>query len=514
MKQALTPPIKAVAYVRVSSAAQVKKGQGAESQAARCAEYARMKNYQVVRVFDDKGISGSLVERPGMQQMLSFLRQHPGQNIRVLIDDISRLARSLEAHLTLRAAIGSAGGVLESPSIEFGEDSDSELIEHMLASVAAHGRRKNAEQTRHRMEARLRSGYWPFLPCIGFKYEKREGHGKVLVRKEPIASIIQEGLEGYASGRFQTQAEVARFFAAQAEFPKNRQGKVRNQLVNDILTRPLYAGLVERPQWGVARREGKHDGLISVETFQRVQDRLAGRAYAPARANLNEDFILRGAVICADCGNALTACWSRGKMGTRYPYYLCHTKGCVSRRKSIPRAKLEGEFEAYLKSLVPSETLVSVAKQLFAKAWDRQLQLGKEQAASLKQSIDRLEREIVQLLDRILSASSARVIETYERRINELESEKLILADKAKNAGKPKRPFEEMFELALGFLANPCKVWEKGDYSERQTVIRLCLTDRLVYDRDLGVQTPKFSNIFNIMKEATMRSSKLAVLSV
>ena len=47
---------KAVAYVRVSSLAQVRKGQGAESQAARCAEFARMKGYEIVRVFEDSGL--------------------------------------------------------------------------------------------------------------------------------------------------------------------------------------------------------------------------------------------------------------------------------------------------------------------------------------------------------------------------------------------------------------------------------------------------------------------------
>lgn len=84
-----------------------------------------MRGYHVSKTFEDKAVSGSLIERPGMQALLAFLRQHRKENIRVLIDDISRLARGLEAHLALRAAIAECGGLLESPSIEFGEDSDS-----------------------------------------------------------------------------------------------------------------------------------------------------------------------------------------------------------------------------------------------------------------------------------------------------------------------------------------------------------------------------------------------------
>ena len=52
----------------------------------------------------------------------------------VVIDDISRLARGIEAHIQLRAEIGSTGASLESPSIEFGEDSDSQLVENMLSN--------------------------------------------------------------------------------------------------------------------------------------------------------------------------------------------------------------------------------------------------------------------------------------------------------------------------------------------------------------------------------------------
>lgn len=64
----------------------------------------------------------------------------------------------------------------------------------------------------------------------------------ILVRDEPIASIIAEGLEGYASGRFNSQAEVKRFLESHSAFPLCRHGFLTNEQVNRILTYPLYAG--------------------------------------------------------------------------------------------------------------------------------------------------------------------------------------------------------------------------------------------------------------------------------
>ena len=115
---------KAVIYCRVSSTKQTNRGDGLNSQETRCREYARYKGYEVIGTFSDD-MSGSLATRPGMQAMLAFLRKRRKFGTVVIIDDISRLARDIETHLHLRASIAAAGGKLESPSIEFGDDSDN-----------------------------------------------------------------------------------------------------------------------------------------------------------------------------------------------------------------------------------------------------------------------------------------------------------------------------------------------------------------------------------------------------
>ena len=308
---------KAVLYCRVSSTKQTTRGDGLGSQETRCREYAKYKGYDVSEVFKDD-MSGSLINRPGMQDMLAYLRKHSKRQPHVvIIDDISRLARGLEAHLQLRSAISKAGGVLESPSIEFGEDSDSMLVENLLASMSQHQRQKNSEQTRNRMRARLQNGYWVFQAPVGYRYERVSGHGKMLVRNEPLASILQEALEGYASGRFQLQAEVKRFLESHPEYPPDKNGEIRNQRVTELSTRSVYAGYVEAPDWDVSLRPAHHEPLISFSTFRKIESRLKGHAKVLARKNINVDFPLRGFVICGHCGAPLTACWSKG----RHDYY-------------------------------------------------------------------------------------------------------------------------------------------------------------------------------------------------
>jgi DNA invertase Pin-like site-specific DNA recombinase len=137
----------------------------------------------------------------------AIIRRKEGPWI-VIIDDINRLARKVLAHIELRTEIKAAGAVLISPNMDFGDDSDSQLVENLMASVAQHQREKNTEQARNRMRARLLNGYWVFHAPIGCRFQAMHQRGKMLVRDEPYASTIQEALEGYAAGRFQTATEV------------------------------------------------------------------------------------------------------------------------------------------------------------------------------------------------------------------------------------------------------------------------------------------------------------------
>ncbi len=492
----------AIIYCRVSSRSQTKRGDGLGSQEQRCREYARYRGFKIIEVFtDDK--SGSLATRPGMQAMLAFLREHRRSgHITVIIDDISRLARSVAAHLSLRAAIANAGGALESPSVAFGEDADSELHEYIMATVAQHQRRKNAEQTYNRRRGRVMNGYYPFATPLGYRHESVDGHpGKLLVRDEPLASIIQEALEGFASGRFETQGEVKRFLESHAEYPKDfADGTIRFQYVTDMLTRPVYAGMVAVPKWGIPSRKAQHEGLISIQTFQRIQERLQERPKAPVKKQIGADFALRGFVVCGDCDGPLTACWSKSSTGKKYPYYLCHNRDCPSCRKSIARDRLEGEFEQLVQALQPSTTLMQMARKMFKDAWDQRLAQGKATQAHLNSVLADLTKQADRFLERIVETDSASVIGAYEKKLAAIESEKLLIAEKLATKRTPQRSFEEMFELAMQFLASPWDLWASGHYQLRRIVLRLAFFDRVSYSRENGFSNVKLSIPFNTLR--------------
>lgn len=491
---------KAIIYCRVSSKKQATDGAGLESQEHRCREYARAKGYDVEAVFpDDASGGGDFMNRPGMVALLAYLEARRDSDFVIIFDDLKRFARDIEFHKKLRRTLNAHGARPECLNFRFEDTPEGEFVESVMAAQGELERKQNRRQVLQKMSARIEQGYAVFHAPRGYRYERMRGNGKILVRDEPLASVVQEALEGFASGHFDSQSEVRQFLDSRPEFPKPRSGKVTFEEVSRILTQPLYAGYVEGRSWNISRRKGRHEGLIDGETFQRIQSRLNSGARAPVRKNIGDVFALRGFVVCGDCDRPLYSCQSRGKMGKRYPYYLCQTKGCQSYGKSIRRDDLEGDFEDLLKSLRPSKDLLAVVRDMFIYAWEQRRAQATELRKRLHHEIANLEKQIDGFLDKIADAATTTAVTAYERRIERLERERLRMQGQLEAACKPKSGPAESLEPALQFFSNPWKLWDSGRMELRRLVLRLAFAEPFAYSRKTGPRTPKTTLPFNAL---------------
>ena len=501
---------KAVIYCRVSGKKQTVDGSGLDSQEYRCRQYAAAKDYDVEAVFpDDITGGGDFMNRPGMVALLRYLDDHPEHDYVVIFDDLKRYARDVEFHLKLRRLMLERNATRECLNFNFEDTPEGKFNEIISAAAGELERLQMGRQNRQKSMARVEQGYWVFRAPVGYRYEKSPRGGKELVRDEPLAGIVAEALEGYASRRFTTQTEVKRFLEAQAAFPKDLpNGEIRQQTVVRLLGKIVYAGYVSAPSWGISERDGQHEGLISLETFQRIQDRLNGKTYAASRKDARKDFPLRGAIACAACGSHMTGGWSQGKY-KKYPYYFCHKNGCSQFGKTIARRTIEGEFEALLKQMQPTRTLLNMAAAMFRDGWAVQREQAVAAARAVKREIAAIEGKIDQLVERVVDASNPRVIAAYEGRISGLEREKLILAEKAENPGQAVKSYEEMLELCLRFLSSPWKIWTSGEFEMRRLVLKLAFSEPLIYVRNEGFRTPKTTLPFKVLADFCGSKSKM-----
>lgn len=499
---------RAVIYCRISD-----KGQtGLGSQEHRCREYAAAKGYEVAAVFEDRITGeGDFMKRQGMVSLLQFLDAHPTERFVVIFDDLRRYARDTEFHLNLRRQMLARGAIRECLNFNF-EDTPEGVFNEIINAAAGELERKTiARQNRQKTIARMEAGYFAFSrPPIGYKYVKAKGNSKVLVRDEPYASIIADVLEGFASGRYASQAEIARHLEDHPSFPKP-SGRVPVEKVTRILKQPLYAAYISSEAYGVSIRDAQHEGLISKATFAKIQDRIAGRANAPARKDLNRDFPLRGAVVCSGCGNNLTASWPKGNT-KRYAYYLCQNKKtketgkpCEFYGKSIRRDKIEGEFEELLQGIQPSRDLVRTIIGMAKVYRERKAAQAKDYVAAIKNELRQADAQIDKLVNRIVNLTNENAVGALENKIAELEQRKLILAEKAANSTAPQPPLSKSIELSLKFLANPYNIWVSGIFELKRLVLKLVFSEPLQYDKIDGYRTPKTSITFSALGEFSGR---------
>jgi len=477
---------KSIIYCRVSSERQKTEGHGLDSQEHRCQEWAERKGYQNEMVFRDSySGGGDFFNRPAMSELLKYLDAHRHTSYVVIFDDLKRFARDTVFHWKLRQEFTSRNAKLECLNFTFEDTPEGRFIETILAGQGQLEREQNRRQVVQKMKARLEAGYWSFSDCPpGYEYIKDPAHGKIPVLNRK-AVIVKEALEGYASGRFTEQEDIRKFL----EEKKIQGGKpVYLDYVKRMLTRVFYAGYIEYPPWEVSRRQAKHEPIISIEVYERIQQRLKGKSTTHIKKILNDDFPLRGFVLCSECKQPLTASWSTGR-NKKFPYYRCKTKGCIERNKSINREEMENSFQTILGKIKPSESVLALTKAIVSDLW-----MKKEGEILLKMnSIDKelrsLENEKRILLERITKALDENVIQAYEVKISEISDNMAVLKSSSESFSKHRPDIGTALGIVFDFLQNPLKRWKDGDIHTKKLVLRLVFEQNLEYNRKSGFGT-------------------------
>lgn len=126
-----------------------------EFQISRSRSLAKRLGLEIKAVFTDYG-SGDVAVLSGMVNMLSFLRlAQPTRHV-VIVDDISRLGREIEAHASLCRKLEEAGAELLTPGFAFGADSDRVFIDNILTAMAQFERDNNRLRVIARQKAKMK----------------------------------------------------------------------------------------------------------------------------------------------------------------------------------------------------------------------------------------------------------------------------------------------------------------------------------------------------------------------
>lgn len=248
-------------YVRVSTVNQVENGDGLEIQRKRIAEYCKERGLTLDRVYEDRGISGAVRDRPGLLGLLKYCET--GAVKKVIVYKQDRLSRELTVALWLEAQFKKYDIELNSvvdPEYDLEDplqkafkriaDIFAELEKDVIAARLKEGRINRAKNGQR--------GSGP----IPFGYSKKDG---ILELEQKEADWVEKAFRWAAKGKSYTKIIKT----------LNKRGAVTRrghsfqiESLKYLLRNKLYYG---ETQFGAINVKGVHQPIISKRLFRRVQ---------------------------------------------------------------------------------------------------------------------------------------------------------------------------------------------------------------------------------------------------
>ena len=499
---------KAVIYCRVSSRGQKTDGDSRRDQDSRGKKYADANAYTVQKIFyDDSTGGGDFLNRPAMKSLLEHLDNDIMHNYVVIFADLKRFARDTKFHWELRSALDKRKAIPKCLNYNFDDSAEGRFVETVFASLNQLELEQNQRQVCQKMKTRMERGYWCFHQPPAYKFIKAPIHGKLIQAYEPQASILREALEMYADGIIDTQLEFQNYLIKK-DFKTQRNGKLTLETCKRMLTQILYAGYIEYPDWEIPRFKAIHEGIISLATFEKIQQKLTQTGKDKARKDLHKDFPLRGYVLCETCDKAMTSSWSTGARN-KFPYYRCRNRECTEYGKGIRKEKLETEVEGILKKMTPTSGILKLLKAIVLDVWKTKM-TDVEAGKSEKQSrLNKIEAEQKNLLQNIRKASNEIVRRAFEDEVAGLEKEKTLLKQHIEKTNTRNFDFEKGLEQVFAFIENPYEIWTQGDFAQKRMVLKLVFPKQFSYDRITGVGTLEMSLPFKLAGHSERQKTSL-----
>ncbi len=287
-------------------------------------DYCKRNKLNVIAVYKEVVSGESIANRPEMQRLLDDVDQ--GLYTGVVCVEIERLSRGnqidqveiLEAFKRSNTKIYTLQKIYDLSK----EELDEEYFEFSLFMSRREYKIIRRRMTRGRTQA-MKEGY--FIGSVtpyGFT-KKRVGRGFILEPDPKEAEVVKLIFEEYTKGVSITG--LGRLLNDRG-IPTRKNSKWGFTSVSQILSNPSYIGKIN--SWvHDDYYEGKHEGIISKELYDRVQ---AIRAKNAPKVKNDQSLKnhLAGLLFCGCCGRAMLRCPTNKNLYV----YRCLGYGCKNRR--------------------------------------------------------------------------------------------------------------------------------------------------------------------------------------
>jgi len=483
---------RAVIYARVSSKEQEKEGYSIPAQIKLLKDYAAQEGISVTQEYIDVE-TAKTTGRAAFGEMVAYLRAHPMVRI-LLVEKTDRLYRNLKDWVTIDELDAEIHFPKEGVILSR-ESRSSEKFMHGIKVLMAKNYIDNlSEEARKGQLEKAEQGVWPTKAPLGYRNITGTDGRKTIEADPEVASIVSKLFSWYATGEHSLK-DVTRLARAEGLVYKKSGNKVPVSTVHTILRNRIYTGQFD---WNGKRYEGKHEPLVTIDLWERVQGVMDGRnTKKPKRSKHN--FAFSGLIACAKCGCSVVGEIKKQK----YIYYHCtgYADKCQGepascRRKHVREEILEKQFTDMLGRLhFDDEVLDWVRDALHASHADERREH--------EEAIKRLEAENKRLGDRInamyVDKLDGRVDTAFFDKMSEewREEQNRCLREIERHQHAEKSYMNEGIQL-LELARNAQSLFERQDAREKRRLLNFVLSNCTWED---GEVVATFKQPFDLLAE-------------
>jgi site-specific DNA recombinase len=506
-------------YARVSTSRQA-QAQTIEQQLERLQAHVQAQGDTVAEqaVFRDAGYSGASLSRPGLDQLRD--RAALAEFDRVVITAPDRLARKYVHQVLLLEELQGHGCTVEFVERPMSQDPHDQLLLQIRGAVAEYERTLICDRMRRGRLTRLRAGQllpWSRAP-FGYQLDPEHPRDPACLRLDAAAAaLVQEMFAWYLEAGATVHRLALRLTQLGIPTPT---GKPRWNVasVRGILKNPAYTGtasgnrtrIVEATHRksallpvgpGVSYRYRPREewigvpvpALISLDVFDRVQEKLAQNQQCSARNNTHFPYLLRALVSCGRCRLGTTA---RTMTPGGQAYYVCQGRSNALRRaqgqrctaRYIPGRALDDlVWQDLCAVLTEPEHLAVALRRARGGHWLPQELQARQ--STLRHALIQLDTSLQRLLDAYLAG--VLTLPVFERKQQELVRRQQALQSQQRQLDAVAQQHVTLSAVADSLEAFCAQVRDglrATSFQQRRALVELLIDRVIVTDGDVEIR--------------------------